>query len=306
MAKTVENLRHRPGKRTMRRVSRGSGVVILLVTTCLCACNNDPPPVKKATTPPPVVYTVPDSKCPAGWKGLTVEPQTAAEIDYLDDIPACSTPGLNHTYLENGSEAVWVVKSPATQWKANAIEKTWQQVLFDEAIGPVLEPNTLALAPGAKFDIALPPSQVQWNLSSHLTLAWHGEDLGIDKLQSLGGAAAVEVARRRSPERAAVAACTLAVAETVKATGETDKEAKSTDLLLAGLGVSVAGGKCHTESIKVRYQNSAGQVETLSAELASVKEQTNLLEKVHTQFGYAVRGEKLMTAFKVCNFVPFC
>lgn len=124
MAKTVKNLRHHPGKRTMRRVSRGSGVVILLVTTCLCACNNDPPPVKTATTPPPVVYTVPDSKCPAGWKGLTVEPQTAAEIDYLHDIPACSTPDLNHTYLENGSEAVWVVKSPATQWKANAIEKT--------------------------------------------------------------------------------------------------------------------------------------------------------------------------------------
>ena len=290
----------------MRKMRRISGVIILLMAASLSACGDDPKPVPRTTSSPPVFYTVPDTSCPDGWQGLTVVPQTAAEIEYLDDFPACATPSLDHTYLENGSKAVWVVKSSVIGWTARPINETWQQVLFDEAIDPLRESGTLALAPGAQIDIALPPTQVQWNLASPLTLAWHGQDLGIDKLQSLGGAAAVERARRQSQERAAVAACTLAVAETAKSAVETSKEPESSELLLAGLGITVAGGKCRTESLKVRYQKPAGAVATLSAELTGVKQQTELLEKVHTAFGYAIRGEKLMSAVQVCNFVKYC
>ena len=51
-------------------------------------------------SPPPVTYPVPDSDCPDGWTGLEVTTDTEAELEYLDDMPACTNAEADTTYLE--------------------------------------------------------------------------------------------------------------------------------------------------------------------------------------------------------------
>jgi hypothetical protein len=107
-------------------------------------------------------YQVPDSKCPQNWRGLIVTTETDAELQYLDDMPACTNSAGNLTYLENSSPAVWVLRSisrnpGSVRWVGtSARELSFRAIFKNSYTGQVI------FSPGAKLVVNLSPDEVEW------------------------------------------------------------------------------------------------------------------------------------------------
>jgi hypothetical protein len=225
---------------------------------------------------------------------LTITTDVPAEVEYLDDIVACTDDAGTTTYLYNDSDAVWNLigtgaNPPTFDYWDSANNPNWKAWSFEQAV----EPGQPLLVPEGSITINLPPASLTWDLDLAKSVAWQGHDLVVEKLQSAGQAAVVAALRRQTQAGAALAACTIAVHELAKA--QTDLE--NTDLkevVLDGLDVTVSGSRCAMESTNVTVEQRTGQSVALVDEIAKLEQQTARLSQVQTKLNNAHRVFKVI------------
>ena len=236
-------------------------------------------------------YRVPDSACPADYPyGLTVTTDVEAEVEYLDNMPACTNAAETAMWLENDSDAVWELRSTSgSGGTVTPLEETLGQFSFMDAVGSTKP----LLLPKAKVSIDRPPGDVNWVVALPYSFGWAAHDLVLDKIETAGEAAGVAALRRRSPAGAAMAACTLAAVEYAKSLSDLE-DADAAEVIVDGLGTSASSLTCRNEAKSVRTFDAAGSSDALSDELTHLAGQTEVLEKVHVM-DYAQRAAKVLT-----------
>jgi hypothetical protein len=244
------------------------------------------------STPSPLSYKVLDSACPLKWVGLTVTTDRRAEIDYLDDMPACVDESGNRTYLENQSDAVWTIRSLSSAGRVDWFKSSLEDESFRAAVNAT-RPGWAILVPGTAVVVDLPPDQVEWLVDLPLSFAWPAHGVVLDKIKGAGEAVAIAALKRQSRAGGALGVCTLAVAEYAKSVSSLE-DADSSDVLLAGLGVGVATSKCRAEAAGVVLGGKAGRSTALADELKGLKSQAKILEKVHVQVSWAQKAAKVL------------
>lgn len=250
-------------------------------------------PVPPPTLPTPPTFQVLDNDCPTGWSGLQVTTQNAAEVEYLDDMPACVSPDGARTYLANRNEAVWLLSSVSGSAGLTASPKiTWGEQSFIWAVRDAY-PGKAIIVPGAEMTIDLPPQEVEWVIDLPLSFGWQGHDVVVDKIESAGQAAALAALKRQTQAGAVLAVCTMAVtqyAESVRGL----QDASASEVMLSGLGVSASTSRCLSDSAAVGVVDDAGQPVSLADELRRLQTQAELLGEVQTKVGYAQRASGVL------------
>jgi hypothetical protein len=234
--------------------------------------------------PPPqqATYQVPDEDCPVDYGiGLLVATDTAAEVDYIDKIIACTTTAGASLYLKNNSNAIWVLRN--TGQVAGTV-RPWQDNRTRTSFRNVFAKGRPLLIPGGVVTANLPPSSVAWEIDLPLTIGWVAHGVVAGKIGALGQTALLDALERRSAGGAALATCTLTTvqyAESVQ--GLADKDLS--DVVLAGLGAGVATNKCHQASLKVKLGQSASRV--LADDIDQLGRQTQVLDGIEKWLAYA-------------------
>jgi hypothetical protein len=265
---------------------------------------DDGDPSEPTPTPVETSYTVPNASCPGDYgTGLTITTDVPAEVQYLDEIVAC-TNNAGATYLYNDSDAVWNLhrtgaNSPTvTYWDSATLG--WKAWSFEQ----IVSPEQALLVPGGSVTVNLPPESLEWDLDLVKSVAWQGHDLVVEKLQSAGKAAVIAALKRETQAGAALVACTFAVHELAKT--KTDLEnADLTEVVLDGLGVTVSGSNCTIQAAEVvRVEPQTGQSVALADDIAELKQQTALLSKVETKLNNASRMFKVINLVRLAPGVP--
>lgn len=269
-----------------------SGVVAVL-TVAACTPEASGEGEGEGGVPAPASYQVPDTDCPSGWFGLLVTTDSDAEVDYLSEIPACTNADGSGTYLENRSQAVWVLRSTSSSpWSATPSTDSPKEQSFVRIVGGTY-PGVRLLVPGAGLTADLRPDQVEWVIDLPLTFAWQAHDLTVDKIQSNGQWVAIDALRGQTPAGAALAACTLAVknyADLVNDLETADPE----EVLVDGMSVGADGSRCLAEAAEVETVDEAGRRLTLADDIRRLGAQTEVLERAAVQLDIAQRvGEVL-------------
>ena len=271
----------------------------LLASVAGCGPDPNPPPpppsptTTTTTTPTatPLSYRVPDGDCPPDHPyGLTVTTDVPEEEQYLDDIPACTDPAGTATWLHNGTEAVWTITSTTTEsGQVVPVEEGLEQTSFVEAV----HPSDPVLLPGEDVVVGLTPTSVKWSIDLPLSFAWSAHDVVLEKLRSLGETAVETALRRQSPAGEALATCTFAVLDYGEAVSDLE-DADAGDLVTKGLESGAAGAKCHEQASRVGVVDAAGGEVVLADDLAHLREQTEVLDRLSTRAGYAQRLAKVL------------
>jgi hypothetical protein len=236
----------------------------------------------------PATYQVPVSDCPTGWSGLTVTTDSEIEVEYLDAMPACTNETTDAVYLKNNSDAVWTLSTNGGV--SSPIDASWKEWSFVHAVASS-RPGKNIVVPGAELTVNLPPNEVEWLLDLSLSIAWQGHEVVAEKIQAAGEAAPTAALARETRAGSALAVCTLAVAEYADTISDLE-DADAPEVLLNGLGVGVAGSKCHAEAKAAGAVDDSGRSVQLADELASLRSQTTVLEKVQTKVGWAQKAER--------------
>lgn len=238
-------------------------------------------------------YQVPDSACPQGWAGLTVTTDNEAEVEFLDDLPACADASGARTYLKNQSDAVWVLQATsATAGTATPVGRSLTQESFVAAVG-ASDPTRVILVPGAQLTVDLRPDQFEWLIDLPLSFAWQAHDVVAGKIAGAGQGAALAAFQRRSPAGNALAVCTLAALEHAR-TIESLEEADSSEVLLDGLGLGAATHQCRLRAAEVTPVDVAGRPTNLADELARLQSETKILEHLDGRLSVAQRAAKVL------------
>lgn len=238
-------------------------------------------------------YRVPDGNCLPGWTGLLVTTEIEAEVDYLDDMPACSNAAGDATYLENRSDAVWLLRSTSTKsGRTTPVEFTLREQSFIDSVRRAY-PGQVILVPGARLIIDLSPMDVEWVVDLPLSFAWQAHDVLVDKIRSAGEEAALAALKRQTRAGGALAACTSAVAEHATTVGGLET-ADASEVLLDGLGVGLAYTRCSSETASVATVDETGRALTLADDLERLQRQAAVLEQLHVRLSYAQRAARVL------------
>jgi hypothetical protein len=238
-----------------------------------------PPPAQQTT------YQVPDEDCPVDYgTGLLVATDTAAEVDYINKITACTTTDGANLYLKNNSNAVWVLRTTdKIAGKVRLLQDNRTRTSFRN----VFANGRQLLVPGGVVTVDLPPSSVAWVLDLPLTIGWVGHSVVVGKIGALGQTALLAALERRSPAGTALATCTLTAVQYAQSVDRlADKDLS--DVVLAGLGAGTATNKCHQATIKVQLDQSATRA--LADDIDQLSRQTQVLEGIENWLAYAKRA----------------
>lgn len=277
------------------RLLRLLAVSWLAVVLSGCWHDDEDSPTSSLPAPPAPAptYQVPDSDCPSGWTGLVVTTDSDAEVEYLDDIPACTNASSDTTYLENRTDAVWTLRSTSSnRGTATPITPTLGEVSF---AGAVMYPGDgeAILVPDAEVTVDLSPDEVEWVIDLPLSVAWQGHDVVLEEIEAAGETAALAALRRQSQAGAALAACTFALKDYAETVPDLEN-ANAAEVVLDGLGITAASSACRTEAAAVSTVDETGRPVFLTDELERLRSQTAVLEKMDTQLGYGQRAAKVL------------
>jgi hypothetical protein len=240
---------------------------------------------------------VPNSACPLGWSGVAVTTDTAAEITYLDDIPACRDASGSATYLKNNSDAVWTLRSTTTSGTVTPSGQNLVEWSFVQAVSDA-RPGLAIFVPGAEVTVDLPPESIVWAIDLPLSIGFQGHEVVLGKLRQGGEAAAVAALRRQSPAGGALAACTFSVVQAAESVSDLE-DADAVDVVLAGLGVGTASSACRTAAVAVGTLDGASQPIALADEIDRLTAQTDVLERIQTRAGNAQRVARVLNFFRL-------
>lgn len=237
-------------------------------------------------------YQVPDWQCPPGWTGLRLETDNPAEVKYLDAMPACTDSSRTRSYLENKTDAVWVLSSTSVAGTWRSDRPSLERASFS-GLAQARRPGTVVLAPGEAGTVDLPADGIRWDLDLPLSFGWEAHSIVAEKIASKGEAAVIAAFERRSPAGAAIASCTLAATEMASTYEELD-EADATEVLVTSLGSAAAGGVCARQASRVPVvEAQTRQRVALSTALSRVSRVTEGVEAAHTRLEGAQSWAKL-------------
>jgi hypothetical protein len=281
------------------------GLALLLVILTGCDGDEDdtrgpsyPPSSSDATregssSPPTAfpIYRVPDTECPSNYgTGLLITTDSAAEVEYLDDIVACTTLTGTATYLKNDSDAVWTFHNRGS---TPGRVQPWNEELVASSFRSIVGPQRALMVPRAVVTVNLPPEEFSWDIDLPLSVSWEGHELVAEKIKSAGQEAFVAALRRKSPAGAALVACTLGVDGVARGVPELE-DADFSGVVLTGLGVATTTNKCRQAAVRAPVVDETGRVVTLSDELGRLERQTATLARVETRLSYVARGFKVL------------
>lgn len=256
-----------------------------------------PPPPPPSLTPAYPTYRVPDTSCPDNYGiGLSITTDVAAEVQYLDDVVACTNATGTATYLENKSDAVWRLTSLGarpgriTRWNgqiATLIDGSFRSILSE-----VRTDSGSLMTPGGLLTVDLPPGELRWDLDLVLSTAWQGHDVGVEKIKSVSQDALIAALARKSPARRALATCTIGLYKTARDVTDLP-DADFAQVMLTGLGAASATTTSRQAALYAPAKNEYGKVVTLSEEIGRLKVQGAVLDDVSTKLGYLARGAKV-------------
>lgn len=252
---------------------------------------SDPPP----TFP---TYQVADTECPRDYGiGLSITTDSQAEVEYLDDIVACTNPDGAATYLRNESDAVWRLDSlDGTPGRVRMQNQGPVAASFRDIVGPRLP----LMVPGAEVTVDLRPEQIRWDIDLALSVDWQVHGMVAEKIKSFGEEAFIRALKRRSPERAALAQCTLGVDETARDASDLG-DADLTDVVLTGLGAAATTNKCRQAAAAVPAVDETGRVVSLTEDLSHLERQTAVFEGIKTRLSHVSSGYKVLRFIKLMH-----
>ncbi|QNE18927.1 hypothetical protein F1D05_14670 [Kribbella qitaiheensis] len=244
---------------------------------------SDPPPAK-------ATYQVPRTDCPGNYGvPLVVTTDTEAEVEYIDKITACTTVSGATTYLENNSDAVWVLRNTGS---VDGDVTPWGDTLTMTSYRGIFAAGRNFLVPGGVVTVDLPPASLAWDLELPLTVGWVGHSVVAGKIASLGQQALADALKRTGRLSPALVQCTLAVtkyAGTVD--GLADKQLST--IVMEGLGVGIATSKCRDETLKVTVREPTTKLPiALSDDIAKASRVTEYLEGIDKFLNYAKQGSR--------------
>lgn len=238
------------------------------------------------------IFEVPSWQCPANYGvGLTITTDSEAEVEYLDDIVACTNEVGSATYLKNNSDAVWSLRNlgsvPATAF-------SWGETLTASSFRSVFGPEQVLMVPQAVLTANVPPQALRWDIDLPLSVSWEGHGVVVEQIASAGEAAVLDALRRRSPAGAAIVTCTLAVKEYASSVGGLE-DADLSEVVLAGLGSGIATNRCRqAASLVPVVEKSTGRTVAMSTEIDHLARQTAVLQRVETRLSYAARAGRIL------------
>jgi hypothetical protein len=255
-------------------------------------------PSASDSVPQRATYQVPDEACPSNYgTGLSVTTDTPAELQYVDDIVACTTVDGGATYLKNDSDAVWVLSNTGT---IDGTAFRWDESLRMASFRSVFGSSQVLLVPAGVVTSTLPPSSLEWTIDLPLSLSWEAHEVVVDKIASLGETALIDALKRKSTAGAAIAQCAFTVHEYADGlSGLAEKD--MSEVLLNGLGAGIATNKCRERAAEVGVLDSAEQRVALSTELDQLGSQTKLMETVEASLS---RTQRAIRVLKLVRFLP--
>lgn len=170
----------------------------------------DPPSTVGPTST--VVVSPPMLPCPSQYDiGLSLGTDDADEIEFLNDIAACTDATNAVTYVRNESDVVWTLATTTgVPADVNVLEWGERAQSFAAAMAE-LYPHALLL-PGSSIVVHAPPSQTEWTLHPQYSIAWLVHDQFLDTVADYGTAQLAEAVAGPSLRRQAVSTCVVAVA----------------------------------------------------------------------------------------------
>ncbi len=246
------------------------------------------PTASEGPTIPPD-YQVPDSACPPAFGfGLTISTDVEAEIEYLDDIVACSNATGTATYLRNGSDAVWTLHNLG---RVDGTVQPLNRGAIAQSFHDAVQSPQPLMSPQDVLTIDLPPESIRWDIDLPLSIGWEGHQLVVEKIRLAGEAAVIAALRRTSRAGAALVACTVGLAEYAKNV-EDLPDADFGEVVLTGLGTATAASRCREAALHVPpvVDPATGRVVSLSDEIARLSRQTAAIEAVESRVGWVARG----------------
>lgn len=148
------------------------------------------------------------SDCPQNYgEGLQVWTDQQVEVEYLEDVVACTDVDHRFTYLENKGDVVW--KPRVTGWSATVTY--YKDTLTARAYRDVVSDHYAyaLLTPGQNLVVSASPETVGWDLDLPLSLSYQVHATLVSELQRYGEGALVAGLNKRTPRGAAVAGCVI-------------------------------------------------------------------------------------------------
>jgi hypothetical protein len=296
----------------MKVNSRGI-ITIVVAALCLTACGNGdsndnnggggrggggptttwtpPSPTPTLTLPPErATYQVPQASCRGDYNvPLVVTTDNEAEAAYINKIDACTTRAQDSIYLQNNSDAVWVLHHTGSR---SGTVAPWQDDDAMSMFRTIVTSGQTLLVPGGAVTVNLPPSEVVWNLNLPLTVGWVGYGVVRQRISTLFQTAWTNAIKSSHPAGAALVACTAAVTTYANSVnGLADKQLSV--IVMDVLGDTIAVNNCRKELklVRVRYADS-GRVVALSEDIATIGKQTEFLEGIERSLKFAKQANR--------------
>lgn len=194
-------------------------VLLLAASSVISACDHEDddsngggpitegPPTAGGGEEEPVAtsWTFDASQCPSAYPiPMTVSTEIDAERAYVQNVVTCTSDAqYGPVWLHNVGDEIWQFDRGTAE--VEFVEYTDESDMFAEIFDdpPILVPDDVLV-------IHAPPSRVSWTLDAGYTIAWETQAEAIEQLEGYSEEAVfLAVKRKSSPQRAALAACTL-------------------------------------------------------------------------------------------------
>jgi len=240
----VSQSARRPGRRVLAVVL---ACLLFAVTACRDGEGEDTgggaapaTPVADAPAADPPAAPVVD--CPDGYT-TPLEPETdvAEEQEYLDDISACTDDTGSWTWIENRSDAVWLLEADGSA-PVDQLTETPRLLSFRATVAAVYQ--YAVLAPESAVQVQHSPNGLAWRLSPSWSTAWLMHEQLADKIREAGEELTADAVRQRSARWAAVAECSLAAWDVAGDAGDGLSGDEPAETVLFGMGVVSGTSQC--------------------------------------------------------------
>ena len=213
---------------------------------------------------------------------LQLVAETADEVQYLDDMVACTNYYETQVWLANNSDAVWNVYV-----RNKYVPLSYPQYTLARAFQGYAQSG--GLLPNSSVVLSARPSEVRWLADYGVSAAHAAFRLVVGEITSRIKGAAFSVLTSRTKAGAAVLACTRAVRDWAKVVRESDR-GKPTVV------TNVLGGVANSGSCVVAASQVILSEQTrlrLSDDLAQVTKTSKVVGRLASVLGYAREASKI-------------
>lgn len=225
------------------------------------------------------VASSPDAGCSFTHPhGLSLMPETQEEIEYLDEINACTDEDGTSTLIRNNSDAVWTIETSVGGEEVQQLTSTHRLESFREIAGQVYRYSVLS--PDSELVVYAPPGEVSWELAPELSAMWMIHDEIVDTVEGYGQDQLSDLLTSgQSPRRKALVTCAVSTYEIANEDlGGLASDQPASQLLTAlGVGTAVTDCKRSWQNADDVARQRYSSVPTWGDEIALLADDTRFL-----------------------------